>query len=50
MSLNMSSGGEFSSNENTIPKFPERREDYCNWRMVMSAYLDERTIKCGVRQ
>ena len=41
MSLNMSSDSASSlSSENAIPKFPDRKEEFHHWRMVMRAYLD----------
>ena len=45
MSLTSSnSDSGISGNENSIPKFPERREKYLDWKMVMSAYLDARGL------
>src|SRR5689334_18610697 len=47
MSLNMSFNNEYSSSsggENSVPKFPDRKEDFEDWKMVMTAYLDARGL------
>jgi hypothetical protein len=46
--MSTSSDTAFSSGENVIPKFPDRKEDFDEYRMVMQAYLDARGLWSSV--